>query len=355
MSLTHTLTSPDATLDVAFERPSCRGSATDFSTSRQRQHAAARGVLDIVLPLRHSGTQSVQIRWECQGPVDAPVLIVQGGISAHRHVGASAQFGEAGWWQAQTGAGAALDTSRYRLLAIDWLGADGLLDVCIDPADQADAIAAVLDDLRIDRAAAFVGASYGAMVGLQFAARHPRRLQRLIAISGAHRSHAQTTALRVIQRRIIKLGLNNECADEALALARALAVIGYRSGAEFEQRFDAAPSIDNGTPRFPIEDYFDAVGSKFISRFSTCAYLRLSESIDSQRVDPTSIRVPTDLVAVNQDQIVPLADLESLVTAIAAPARLHRIDSLYGHDAFLKEVDAIDGILGSILNVETQS
>ncbi len=350
MSLTQTLSSVDSALGADSDLVGCRGTTLDFLLHSRSQSGAARGNTDTTLNLRHAGAHKVSIRWECQGPVDAPVLIVQGGISASRHVCASAQFIEPGWWQEQAGVGAALDSKRFRILAIDWLAADGALDVCIDPTDQADAICAVLDDLRINRARAFVGASYGAMVGLQFAARHPARVQQLIAISGAHRSHAQTTALRVIQRRIVKLGLQHEAAAEALALARALAVIGYRSGEEFEQRFDSAPTLQNGSPRFAVEDYFDAVGSKFVARFSTAAYLRLSESIDLQRVAPEAIAVPTVLVAINQDQIVPLADLQALAAGIAASCALHRIDSVYGHDAFLKEVDAIQNILTSALN-----
>lgn len=349
MSLTQTLSSVDASLGAELEPSACRRATLDAHLHTRQHSGAARGTTTAVLQLRHAGTHSLQIRWDCQGPVDAPVLIVQGGISATRHVCASAQFIEPGWWQDQAGPGAVLDTRRLCLLGIDWLGADGDLDVCIDPADQADAICAVLDDLNVERAAVFVGASYGAMVGLQFAARHATRLQRLIAISGAHRSHAQTTALRVIQRRIVKLGLRHEAAAEALALARALAVIGYRSGEEFEQRFAAAPQLRDGSPRFAVEDYFDAIGEKFVARFSTAAYLRLSESIDLQRVAPESIRVPTDLVGVTQDQIVPLADLRVLAAAISAPCRLHRIDSLYGHDAFLKEVDAVRDILAAAL------
>lgn len=350
MSLTQTLSSVDSALGAESDASGCRSATSGFFPQICREAGAARGTTHACLKLRHAGTHRVDIRWECQGPVDAPVLIVQGGISANRHVSSNAQFIEAGWWQEQASAGAALDPTRFRLLAIDWLAADGKLDVCIDPSDQADAICAVLDDLHIRRARAFVGASYGAMVGLQFAARYPTRVQQLIAISGAHRSHAQTTALRIVQRRIVKLGMQHEAAAEALALARALAVIGYRSGEEFEQRFDVAPELRDGSPRFAVEDYFDAVGTKFVARFSTAAYLRLSESIDLQRVAPEAIQVPTVLLAVKQDQIVPVADMQTLATQIAAPCQLHRIDSLYGHDAFLKEVDAIAAILNSTLH-----
>src|SRR5205085_677037 len=123
------------------------------------------------LELRHAGPRRVTLRYEWQGPEDAPLLVVAGGISAGRHVGACARFPEAGWWPQQAGEGLALDTRRFRILAIDWLGADGALDAPIDSADQADAIAAVLDRIGQRRVAAFIGCSYGAMVGFAFATR----------------------------------------------------------------------------------------------------------------------------------------------------------------------------------------
>ncbi len=310
----------------------------------------SRGVCALELTLRHAGPRRLRVAWECVGAASAPLLVVQGGISATRHVAASAQHAEAGWWDAQVGEGRAIDLKKYRVFSIDWLGADGTLDVTLDPADQADAIAAVLDRLRLGSVAAFVGASYGAMVGLQFAARHGVCLSKLIAISGAHRSHPQTTALRVIQRRIVKLGRSESAVREALALARALAVIGYRTAGEFDARFDAAPTFEAGSARFAVEDYFDAIGPRFVARFTPTAYLRLSESIDLHRVDPAAIRVPTELVAIEQDQIVPLSDVHTLAEGLGARCRVHRIASGYGHDAFLKETGAIDAVLRAALD-----
>ena len=302
----------------------------------------SRGVCAVELTLRHAGPRRVRVAWECVGSASAPLLVVQGGISATRHVAASVQHAEIGWWDAQVGTSRAIDPKNYRVFSIDWLGADGALDVTLDPADQADAIAAVLDSLELGSVAAFVGASYGAMVGLQFAARHGERLGKLIAISGAHRSHPQTTALRVIQRRIVKLGRSEAAVREALALARALAVIGYRTAGEFDARFDGAPTFEAGCARFAVEDYFDAIGPRFVARFTPTAYLRLSESIDLHRVDPAAIRVPTELVAIEQDQIVPLSDVHTLAEGLGARCRVQRIRSCFGHDAFLKETGAID-------------
>lgn len=316
---------------------------------------STRGTLLHTLALRHAGTRQVRIAWECVGPVNAPLLVVQGGISAGRHVASNPAHPEAGWWDAQGARGAALDCERLRLLSIDWLGADGTLDCPLDPSDQADAIAAVLDAIEPGVITTFVGASYGAMVGLQFALRHRDRLRQVVAISGAHRSHPQSTALRVIQRRIVRLGRSDAAVREALALARALAVVGYRTADEFDTRFGQAPAIDGGDVHFAVEDYFDAVGARFVARFTPTAYLRLSESIDLQQLDPAQIQVPLDLVAVRQDQIVPLQDVQALAAGTAAASRLHVIESCFGHDAFLKADAAIDAILRQVLGTGVQA
>lgn len=309
----------------------------------------SRGTCLLTLALRHAGARAVRVAWECIGAAGAPLLVVQGGISAGRHVAASDAHGEPGWWDAQVGCGRAIDPRRWRVLSFDWLGADGALDVTLDPADQADALAALLDVLGLAAVHAFIGASYGAMVGLQFAARHPHRLGRLVALSGAHRAHPQATALRVVQRRIVKLGRSQAAVQEALALARALAVVGYRSPDEFGSRFQSTPAVQAQRVRFAVEDYFDAIGPRFAARFTPTAYLRLSESIDLQRVEPAAVRVPTWLLGVTQDQIVPPADLRALAAGLGGKAVLQMLDSPFGHDAFLKEPAAVAAVLTEAL------
>src|SRR3546814_14533868 len=82
--------------------------------------------------MRHAGVRSVRIAFEAIGAADAPVVLVAGGISAHRHVAASARFPEAGWANDLVGAGRALDPARHRILAFDYIGADGTLDALIE-------------------------------------------------------------------------------------------------------------------------------------------------------------------------------------------------------------------------------
>ncbi|HEY5805632.1 MAG TPA: homoserine O-succinyltransferase [Lysobacter sp.] len=298
--------------------------------------SAERGECTIELQLRHAGRQRLSIRYEVLGDRALPAVFVAGGISAHRHVSASRAFAEAGWWQGQVGEGRTLDPRQYCVVAFDWLGADGNLDAPIDPADQADAIAQLLDVLDIDRLQAFVGCSYGAMVGLQFAARHGERLQQLVAISGVHRAHPYASAWRALQRRAVALGALQCDETHGLALARQLAILSYRTPEEFAARFDAA-QVSDGRVRVGAEDYLDHCGATYVERTSSTAYLRLSESIDLQAVDPGAISLPVTVIAVAEDRIVPLSDAYDLVERLRGETRLRVLRSLYGHDAFLKE------------------
>ncbi len=311
-------------------------------TETQSAPDAERGEVACRLPLRHAGARDVSIPWELHGPADAPLLIVAGGISANRHAVTSAAFPEPGWWDEQRGRG--IDPTRFRLLSIDWVGADGGIDAPIDSADQADAVAAVLDALALPQALAWIGSSYGAMSGLQFALRHPRRLRALVTISGAHRAHPFASAWRALQRRIATLGVESGDENAGLSLARQLAILSYRTPEEFAARFDGEPTVNDDVVRVAAEDYLDACGARFIGRMPPVAYRRLSESIDLHRVDPAQVQAPTTVVAVAEDRLVPLPDMLELSSRLPH-SELHVLRSHYGHDAFLKETTAIARIL----------
>jgi homoserine O-acetyltransferase len=295
------------------------------------------------MPLRHGGIADFNLRYEMAGPEGAPLLLAAGGISAGRHVLSSSAYAGPGWWQSQANA-----LAGFRVLAIDWIGGDGTIDLPIDPADQADAIAWLLDELAEPRAAGFVGASYGAMVGMHFVARHPLRAGALLAISAANRAHPFASACRALQRQAIDLGESHGDGAGGVALARSMAILTYRTPEEFAERFDAEPEIQGTRFRFAAEPYLDAHGQRHCRKMRSIAYRRLSESIDLHRIDPAQIKVPTTLVAVDRDALVPVADIEALGAAVPGAA-FHLIRSLYGHDAFLKEEAQVGAIITQFL------
>jgi homoserine O-acetyltransferase len=308
---------------------------------------AVRGELPLALALGHGGEAETVLRYEVVGRDAAPVLLVAGGISAGRHAVASAAFPDKGWWQSQA---ASFDPGQFRLLSFDWIGADGSVDLPIDPADQAAALRLLLDHLGIARLGAFVGASYGGMVGMHFAVDFPDRVNRLVALCAAGKSHPYSSAFRSLQRRLIREAEQRGDAGSGIEAARALAVLTYRSAREFGDRFAQPPAIRDGRVEIASEAYLAAHGARHSARFGPVAYRRLSESIDLHRIDPARIGGPATLVAADTDWLVPAADVQALAAAVS-DSEYHCLTSIYGHDAFLKEAAQIDAILQPILTV----
>ena len=289
----------------------------------------------------------VRIAYRLTGPAGAPVVAVLGGISADRQV---MRVGDTpGWWDTLVGEGCGVDPRGYRVLSLDYLGGRGDSTApsdarcapkpfpSISTADQADALAAVLDRLGVQQLHAIIGASYGGMVALAFGARHPQRISRLVVISDAHVSDPMATAWRSVQRAIVRFGLQQGAATEALALSRGLAMATYRSREEFGKRFGTVPTRTAEGFRFPVEEYLFARGESFARQVAPEIFLCLSESIDLHRVDPGAVKAFTTLVAVRQDQLVPIEQMWALAEQLGGDGTWVEIDSLYGHDAFLKE------------------
>jgi homoserine O-acetyltransferase/O-succinyltransferase len=315
------------------------------------------GVLQVDGPtaLHHGGSlENLQIGYSLSGEPGMPVVLALGGISASRRVFDPAG-GRHGWWHEIVGAGKALDTSRVAVLGMDYIGGCGASTgptagssfPSISSYDQAQAISRLLDHLGIPKLAAIVGASYGGMVALAFGERHAMRTERLIVISAADCAHPMATAWRSIQRNIARLGLESGCATQALELARALAMSTYRSPEEFAARFRKPPRMEGGRPLFAVEEYLQARGRDYAARNLPESFICLSESIDLHQVDATRVPVLTEVVAVREDQLVPIADMRAL-TARLPDARLHEFSSLLGHDAFLKEAEQLRAVLAPL-------
>lgn len=274
------------------------------------------------------------------GRQGAPVIAVLGGISAGRHVG-----GHEGWWREFVAPGAAIDPRDFTVLGIEFAPiADQR--VRLSPQDQARLIEHALDELGIERLFAFVGASYGGMVGLALAARAPQRIERLCVISAADRPAALGSAWRGVQRRIVEFGLTHGDAEGGLSLARQLAMTTYRSANEFEGRFEAGVGA-NG--KGGVDDYLIARGEAYPQAMPPRRWLSLSEAIDRHSVDVSAVTTPTTLIGASSDQLVPIAAIRTLAAQLPALKAVHEIQSIYGHDAFLKEATSIGAILTQVL------
>lgn len=292
----------------------------------------ARFVLESGQTLPDAG---VHLRWH--GSRRGPVVLVAGGISAGRAL--------TDWWSDFVGTGCAIDTARFAAVGFEF-APDADARVAITPRDQARLLIFALNALEIERVHGFVGASYGGLVGLNLAALAPERLGHLCVISAGHEPAPLASAWRGVQRRIVEAGIASGEASQALALARQLAMITYRSADEFEQRFTRELGADG---RSDLDAYLDARGRAYTNAMAPQRWLSLSEAIDRCRIDPEAITVPTTIVAAESDQIVPLTLLQRMAERMPRLAALHVIASLYGHDAFLKEPEQLAPIINSVL------
>ncbi|MDP3208842.1 MAG: homoserine O-acetyltransferase, partial [Rhodoglobus sp.] len=203
-----------------------------------------------------------------------------------------------GWWSGVVGPGKALDTDSWFVIAPNMLGGcqgttgpashapDGREWASRFPfvtiRDQVAAQVALADLLGIDRWAAVIGGSMGGMQSLEWAVRHPDRVERVAVLAAPALSSADQIALNSVQLQAIRMdstfsnGDYYDAADgdgphQGLALARRMALLNYRSPTELNERFarsaQSGVSPLGGGGRYAVESYLDFHGNKFTRRF----------------------------------------------------------------------------------------
>lgn len=291
-----------------------------------------------------------QVRGRLYGPDNAPLVVVLGGISATRFVADGGQKNR-GWWSRLVRSGGAIDLKRVRVLGLDFAPHSDS-ETCpetITTQDQSTRLKALLDDHELGPIAAFVGSSYGGMCGLSFAQHNPGSVKHLCIIGAAHKPYPIGVGWRGIQRRVVRLGLAAGQPEAGLKLARELAMTTYRTPEEFSDRFGLNETSSNPA-QFDICDYLGSRGDAFATHMDAARFLALSESIDLHRVEPEAIKTPTLLMSAISDQLAPLPTLRELRDRLAGPSELFTFTSLYGHDAFLKEYDAMEARLARFID-----
>jgi homoserine O-acetyltransferase len=290
-----------------------------------------------------------QVVGRLHGRAGAPLVVVAGGISAGRFVHRTETNG-LGWWSGAVGVRSPIDLNRFQVLAFNYApeAADGAASVTITTHDQARLLGLILNEIGDPVISAFVGCSYGGMIALAFAELFPQRVEQLVVVSAAHRAHPQATAWRGIQRRILQLAEAAGRPEDGVALARELAMTTYRTAEEFADRFETTAPAAAGQA-YPVCEYLTARGKAYRTHTTPARWLSLSDSIDRHSVTPEAIATPVTLVGFTSDRLVPIDDIRELAARLPTLWRLVEAPSLYGHDAFLKEDEAVAAILRAAL------
>ncbi|MBA3678160.1 MAG: alpha/beta fold hydrolase [Sphingosinicella sp.] len=303
---------------------------------------------DLEVPLpddlsRFGGKVMIRI----SGKVGGPPVAVLGGISGNRFV-CTGTDGGGGWWPGLVGQDCAVDPRQYRIIGLDF-AADPTGRAAPSTRDQAYVLGSAIEAAGIQSLHAIVGASYGGMVALSFAESFPARAERLVIISAPAEPHPAASAARELQRRIVGLGMLKGAADEALSIARGLAMLTYRTPEEFAQRFCGGLPGDDPLSASEPGLYLRARGEAFSAAMSCGRFLSLSASIDRHEIDPARIAAPNLLIGALSDQLVPPGQIQALAAALQGRTEMHLLESLYGHDMFLKESEAVGRLVQPFL------
>ncbi len=235
--------------------------------------------------------------------------------------------------------------------------------------------ALLLDNLGIERLRAVIGGSIGGMQAIQWAIDYPDRVERSIAV-GAVPLTAMGLALNHLQRLAITNDANwrngeYEAGGEpnpGLALARAIAMISYKSEKLFAERFARNPNRNGEDPlrsfagRYDIGGYLDYQGENFTRRFDANSYLIITKAMDnfhhaqgydSERAALERIKARVFLVGISSDWLFPAEEVKSLgqrMRDAGVEAEYAELQSSHGHDGFLAEPQALALIVRRIFD-----
>jgi homoserine dehydrogenase len=276
----------------------------------------------------------------------APVVAIVGGITASPY-----PFGgddNEAWWPALRGEGL-IDLERSTLVCLCWPGHGstwrGFDEGTLPPLSAlglADLFAAWLEGIGVTTPVTYLGASLGGLVGIALAVRHPERVAKLVTISAGLRPDAWGTATRHLQRELVRDGLKRDDVTTGMQRARQLGMLTYRGRDELDTRFGVLlPELTNP----PIAEYLDHHGKRFAARFPLRTFMLLSEAIDrthfsNPRQDLASVAAEVLIIAVPGDLLFPYAlqhELYRELQAAGATASLWKLESEFGHDAFLAD------------------
>ena len=284
-----------------------------------------------------------------------------------------------GWWDDMIGPGKAFDTEKYFVICSNILGGCkgttgpssidprtgkryGLRFPLIGISDMVAVQRHLVDTLGIEKLLSVAGGSMGGMQALEWLAAYPDRLESAIIIATAARHSAQQIALNEVGRQAIMADPNWKEGDyygghhpaKGLAVARMVGHITYMSEISMGEKFGRRLK-ENGTSHkfgigFEVENYLHDRGNNFVKRFDANSYLYITKAIDSFDVSRgktlhdafRGIKAKVLVLAFRSDWLYPASQSRDIVRACklaGIDTTYCEIDSTYGHDAFLLEIE----------------
>ncbi len=300
---------------------------------------------------------------------DKPIVWICHALTADAHAAA--------WWPGIVGENGFFNPTDYTIICANNLGScyGSTGPESINPEtgqvyrrafpelttrDMSRALIALADALGIGKIEYLVGGSMGGQLAMEWAIDQPWRMANLVLLATNARHSPWGIAFNETQRMALltdpEFGAGG-AARSGLEAARAIALLSYRG---YQTYAETQLDIESGADIPKAASYQRYQGKKLADRFSAHAYWTLSKAMDAHDVGRgrgglakalANIRACTLVIGINQDILFPIEEQKYLAEAIPG-ARFRSLDSVYGHDGFLTESEAISAMLAEFVSLK---
>ena len=323
------------------------------------------------------------------------ILVCHALSGSHHAAGTYEDERKAGWWDGLIGDGKAIDTGKYFVICTNVIGSCfgttgpmsnnypsedpyRLRFPVVTIKDMVRAQMHLLSQMGIYHVRAIVGGSMGGMQALQFAIHYPKFASKIISMAATYATQPWAIAFnKVAQESILrdpdfKQGYyDSEVIKEqglsGMAVGRMAGHISFLSHesmkSKFGREYKRADGLYELFGKFQVESYLEYNGYNFTKWFDPLAYLYITKAIniydlgrgfDSLGEALKRVTAELHLISFKNDALFKNFEMKELADELENTGNKNYtyldIDSDYGHDAFLVEVEKFEDYVKEALN-----
>jgi homoserine O-acetyltransferase len=324
---------------------------------------------------------------------DNIILVTHALSGSHHAAGLYEGDRKPGWWDGLIGSGKGVDTDKYFVIATNVIGSCfgstgpmsdqypseepyRLKFPVVTIKDMIRAQKQLLSSLGIHHLKAIIGGSMGGMQALQFAVDYPNFADEIVVLAATYATRPWTIAFNKVAMEAIcqdpRFAHGNYARDAfaeaglaGLAIGRIAGHISYLSPTSMDEKFGRNYVGTDGLfelfGRYEVERYMEYNTANFARMFDPLSYLyiikaintfNLSRGYDSLYDAISRIKARVHLISFSGDYLFFPGEMEHIARMLKRNGQPHtytEVQSDYGHDAFLVEIDKFDDTIRKAL------
>ncbi|QOP45408.1 homoserine O-acetyltransferase MetX [Sulfurimonas paralvinellae] len=323
------------------------------------------------------------------------VVVCHALTGSHHAAGTYEGETKSGWWDGLIGPNKAIDTDKYFVICSNVIGScfgsTGPMSPqhphqepyrykfpVVSIKDMVKAQRILFDRLDIHRVHAIIGGSMGGMQALQFAIHYPNFANKIIAMAATHATQPWAIAFnKVAQEAILKdpdfkqgyydPEIIKEQGLAGMAIGRMAGHISFLSPESMREKFGRDYKLTDGLyelfGKFQVESYLEYNGYNFTKWFDPLTYLYITKAIniydlsrgfDSLREALKRVTAKMHLISFKNDILFKNFEMLEIADEFKNIGNTNYdyidIESDYGHDAFLVELEKFESYVKDTLD-----